>query len=129
MVYSFFIALTHGTGTLGINEVCCSILFLDLSCVIAVLNVILNGALLIIFSVRKDGFFTYLKNHHDKLFIPEDDVERLTSHSVWIYCLLSIGCLSEITRFILLKMLKRGIKLRQNDENLGELSTPLMQGS
>ena len=97
-IYSIFVALTHSTGSLGIHEKCCGILFIDLSCILAVLNVLFNCVLVALFATRKDEFFTYIKNHHDKLFLPENDIDNWIAHPEWVYCLIILGCLSEIAR-------------------------------
>ena len=95
---SLLLALIHGTGVMGVYEMGCGSFFIDLSCVLAVVNVLINVALSATFTVRKDDIFQYIKDHHDKFFVPEDEIDHLNDHVVWFYLLTIFVCLAEMIR-------------------------------
>mmetsp|Transcript_10216 Transcript_10216/g.15349 ORF Transcript_10216/g.15349 Transcript_10216/m.15349 type:complete len:504 (+) Transcript_10216:162-1673(+) len=134
-IWSVLIGLTHTTGIMGTGRAWCgSVCFLRTSVFLAVINILVNLSLLVVFTVREDDIVDYLRDHHDKLFLTVDQINMLNAHILWIYYLMVGGSIAEIMRICTLQSLKRDILRRWNEGSFGHLSTPLlndeeMQGS
>ncbi len=97
--WSLLTALTHATGILGTSGALCGALcFIRTSIGLAIVNIVLNLSLLVIFTVREDDLFDYLRDHSDKLFLTVDEINLLNSHVFWIYCLMMVSAVAEILR-------------------------------
>lgn len=128
LFWSLVIALTHVTGIMGTGRAFCgAICFIRISIGLAVVNIILNLSILVIFTVREDDLFDYLRDHFDKLFLTEDEIDDLNSHVLWVYILMMVGSFAEILRMCVLQKLKGDIIRRRNEERLGSsLRAPLL---
>jgi len=112
---------------MGTGSVCCgAVCFIRTSVGLAIVSILLNLALLVIFTVREDDIFTYLRNHHDQLFLSVDVINVLNTHVLWIYCFMMAGSLAEMMRICMLQKLKRDILRRRNEGRFNDLSAPLL---
>lgn len=97
--WSSFIALTHGSGILGIHQICIGGSFcISLSIGLGILSILFHASLIILIDVREYEMFAFLKTNYEKLFLTEDVVRDMYADLSTVYIVVTVWCILDFIR-------------------------------